>query len=37
MSKTYRDYGPKGCAEKVAFTGILAALLLTITRKGSKR
>ena len=37
MSEIRRDYGPKGCAEKVAFTGVLAVLLLTITRKGGKR
>jgi hypothetical protein len=37
MSKTRRDYGPQGCAEKGVLFGLLAALLLTITRKGGKR
>lgn len=34
---TTREYGTKGCAEKVVLFGLLSALLLKITRKGSKR
>lgn len=36
MSNT-REYGPKGCAEKVVLFGLLGALLLRITRKGGER
>jgi hypothetical protein len=37
MGDNRRDYGPQGCAERGVLFGLLAALLLTITRKGSKR
>lgn len=37
MSDRRRDYGPSGCAEKVVLFGLLGALLLKITPKGSKR
>lgn len=37
MSDGRRDYGPKGCAERSVLFGLLATLLLTITRKGKGR